>query len=114
MQQPVLTLYTSNPTDGGFRSLATLLSQQQPVQLRDLSELPAPDRARPTRQQLLAQRADVARDLLMCRELCGSYEKYPRLADQAAEMRRQEVKLVAAIAVIDTALSAQEGGLADA
>jgi hypothetical protein len=49
MQKPVITLYTSKPHDGGFKSLAALLAQQQPVRLCSLDELPTPDRPRQSR-----------------------------------------------------------------
>ena len=111
METRTLHLYTAKPTDARFRSLATLLSQQQPVNLSDISDLPQPDRQRPTRQQLRAERVELARALEHDRRLLMLTEPHGRrfpqeLADIKADITRHEQR----IAAIDNALG-QEGGV---
>ncbi|OWP62911.1 hypothetical protein CDA63_11880 [Hymenobacter amundsenii] len=110
MQQPVLNLYTSNPADAGFRSLATLLAQEQPVQLRDLSELPAPDTIR--RQRLRTERAALAQKLTADRDLVRLARAHVRLAPEVADIKYDMSRYEQRIAEIDQQL-AQEGGPAD-
>ncbi|WBO86269.1 hypothetical protein [Hymenobacter yonginensis] len=82
--KPALTLYTSNPADAGFRSLAALLSQQQPVTLRHLAELPPPDRRR--RQQLRAELGVLREQLDSVRYLLGVGQSQPRRYAQEIEL----------------------------
>ena len=115
MEKRAINLYTSNPADARVQSLAALLEQEQqrPVQLRDLRDMPAPDRQRPTRQQMLTRRADTQHELSACQELIRLGEPYPRLADEVHKLRLQEAHYIGIIEGIDLVLSEQEGGQAD-
>lgn len=111
METRTLNLYTAAPADAGFRSLATLLSQQQPVNLCDITDLPPPDRQRPTKQQLRAERVELARALEHDRRLLTLTEPHGRrfpqeIADIKTDITRHEQR----IKVIDNALD-QKGGM---
>ncbi|MDU0372115.1 hypothetical protein ACFPAF_17060 [Hymenobacter endophyticus] len=113
MEKPAFALYTANPADAGFRSLATLLSQQQPVTLSPLTELPPPDRQRPTRQQLRSERAELTRAVEQDRRLLrltGPHAgRFPQeVAALHADITRCEQRLQAIAAQLG-----EEGGLLD-
>lgn len=112
MERRAINLYTSKPADAGFRSLADLLSREQPVNLCDISDLPQPDRQRPTRQQLRRELGEQQQSLSMCRDMIKLMAPHPRLAPELADLRADEQKYETRIAEILQQLGLQEGGQA--
>ena len=88
MLKPAINLYTSQPADAGFQALATLLSQERPVTMCHLSELPPPDKGRKQRlrTELIGLRA--LREATL--DLITIAENYPaRFGDELPRLRRE-------------------------
>lgn len=99
-----LNLYTSNPADARFRSLATLLSQEQPTQLRPLSELPAPDL-----QRLRTEQAFLIYQLERDRTLLQLAQPHVRLTHEITDLQYDITRYEQRLAAIEQQLQ-QEGG----
>jgi len=109
----MVRLYTSKQS--ATRVFAQVLAENltPPVQLHDLSELPAPDRQRPTRQQLRTELALVQQKLRQCQELIKSAEPYLRLADELLVLRQEEGQYEQHIRELAHQLGEQKGGPAN-
>lgn len=109
--KPVLTLYTA---DGPIaRAFAQLLAENltQPVRVRSLSELPAPDTQRPTRQQLRQERAALLPALTGLLTTIRQAEGNPlALGQTLPDLRALRERYEGRLAHIQQVLGQQEGG----
>lgn len=110
-KQPINHLYVSETSP--LRDVADALIDNlaKPVVVQDITALPAPDRQRPTRQQLRTERANVQRELEAVRNLIRLSEPYPRLADEVVALKQEAIDYQNRIQEIDAALG-REGGVA--
>jgi hypothetical protein len=107
-------LYTSETASPGVALLASLMETEhgRPVHIRPLSEMPAADRQRPTRQQLLTERADVAACLSSIEQLLAQAQADPhRYADQAALLRQDRDRHQVRRQELNRLLGQEEGGV---
>jgi hypothetical protein len=110
MPKDPIKLFTAAPATGGMRSLADLLSQQQPVNLSDISDMPAPDTTRPTRQQLRTERFGVEAQLDSVLYLIRMGEDNPqRYAETLTELRRDRDRYELRLEEIRQALGDDKG-----
>jgi hypothetical protein len=109
----MVRLYTSKQS--ATRVFAQVLAENltPPVQLHDLSELPAPDRQRPTKQQLRTGLAGAEQKLHQCQELIKLAEPYRRLVDELLVLRQQEEQYEQHIRELVQQLGEQNGGPAN-
>lgn len=85
-------IYTSSQST--TRAFAQVLAENltPPVQLHDLSALPAPDLQRPTKQQLRTDLALVQQKLTQCQKLIQLAEPHLRLANELLVLRQEEAQ----------------------
>lgn len=110
----MLTLYTGAPASQGAQAYAAYLELYHgcTVRLRPLSDLPPPDRRRPTAQQLRTERADVAAMLHTLAHAIAIGEQEPhRFVDSLVTLRYDQARHQGRLAVLDRALGAEKGGV---